>query len=86
MVLPNFLISERVKQNLYKNTLAKIYFWRTKQQQEVDFVEEKDGQITGYEFKWKAKEKVRLPKTFMETYKSKGKIIDKTNFREFVII
>ncbi|MFH0894351.1 MAG: ATP-binding protein, partial [Bacteroidota bacterium] len=32
----NFLISERVKQNLYKNNLAKLYFWRTIQQQEVD--------------------------------------------------
>ncbi len=82
----NFLISERVKQNLYKNTLAKTYFWRTKQQQEVDLVEEKDGQLTGYEFKWKAKQKSRLPKTFTETYKSKEVIIDKTNFREFVVI
>lgn len=82
----NFLISERVKQNLYKNTLAKTYFWRTKQQQEVDFVEEKDGRITGFEFKWKAKQKVRLPKTFIETYKSEGQIIDRTNFRDFVVI
>ncbi len=42
----NFLISERRKQNLYKNTFAKMYFWRTKQQQEIDFVEEKDGRLT----------------------------------------
>ena len=86
MLWENFLISERVKQNLYKNTLAKIYFWRTKQQQEVDLVEEKDGKVTGYEFKWKAKQKTRLPRTFVETYKSKEQIIDKTNFREFVVI
>ena len=39
----NFLISERIKQIEYKQSLARIYFWRTKQQQEVDFVEEKDG-------------------------------------------
>jgi predicted AAA+ superfamily ATPase len=43
----NFLVSERRKQNLYKDTFAKMYFWRTKQQQEIDFVEEKNGQITG---------------------------------------
>ena len=82
----NFLISERVKQNLYKNTLAKTYFWRTKQQQEIDFVEEKDGIITGFEFKWNAKKNVKLPKTFVEAYNSKEQIIDKTNFREFVVI
>ena len=41
----NFLISERVKQNIYKDTFARMYFWRTKQQQKVDFVEEKDGKI-----------------------------------------
>lgn len=81
----NFLISERMKQNVYKNSLAKMYFWRTKQQQEVDLVEEKDGQLTGFEFKWKAKRKIKLPKTFTETYNAKGEIIDRSNFREFVI-
>lgn len=82
----NFLIAERVKQNIYKNRLAKLYFWRTKQQQEVDLVEEKDGQLTGFEFKWLAKKKVKLPKTFIETYKATEKIIDRTNFRDFVYI
>lgn len=82
----NFLIAERRKQNTYKNTLSKTYFWRTKQQQEVDFVEENNGKLTGFEFKWNAKKSVRLPKTFVETYHSKEHIIDKTNFREFVVI
>ncbi|MBA7579568.1 hypothetical protein ES708_21439 [subsurface metagenome] len=80
----NFLISERMKQNIYKNSLAKMYFWRTKQQQEIDLVEEKDGLLTGFEFKWKAKRQTKLPKTFIETYNAKGEIIDKSNFREFV--
>jgi predicted AAA+ superfamily ATPase len=82
----NFLISERVKQNTYKGSLAKMYFWRTKQQQEVDLVEDLGGQLTGYEFKWNAKQKVRLPKTFIETYKAEQKIIDRNNFREFVVL
>ena len=81
----NFLISERNKQNIYKDTLARMYFWRTKQQQEIDFVEEKDGKIDGFKFKWKAK-KVKLPGTFTRTYKAETKIIDRDNFREFVII
>ncbi|MBS9774633.1 MAG: ATP-binding protein [Tenacibaculum sp.] len=81
----NFLVSERRKQNLYKNTFAKMHFWRTKQQQEIDFVEEKDGQITGFEFKWKDK-KVKISKTFKEAYNAEGIIIDRTNFRDFVCI
>ncbi len=82
----NFLIAERLKQNKYNNTYAKMYFWRTKQKQEVDLVEEVDGEITGYELKWKAKANVRLPKTFTEAYKVKSVIVDKDNFREFVEI
>ena len=82
----NFLVSERRKQNVYKDTFAKMYFWRTKQQQEVDFVEENGDIITGYEFKWKSKKGKRLPKTFIEAYSAKTEIIDRSNFRGFVTI
>ena len=82
----NFLISERVKQREYKQSLAHFYFWRTKQQQEVDFVEENEGKIFGYEFKWNKKRKQKLPKTFTETYNAETSVIDRENFREFVII
>ncbi len=82
----NFLVSERIKQNSYKETFARMYFWRTKQQQEIDFVEEKDGKIYGYEFKWKTKSNVKLSETFVKTYHAKTKVIDRKNFREFVTI
>lgn len=82
----NFLISERVKQIEYKESLVHTYFWRTKQQQEVDFVEENGGKVFGYEFKWNKKKFQKLPKTFIETYNAESKVIDKDNFREFVII
>jgi len=82
----NFLISERMKQIEYKQSLSRTYFWRTKQQQEVDFVEENSGKIIGYEFKWNKKKSTRLPKTFVETYNAESNVIDKDNFREFVII
>lgn len=82
----NFLISERVKQIEYKQSLARKYFWRTKQQQEVDFVEEEGGKISGFEFKWKKKKNARLPKTFTENYHAENKVIDRDNFREFVVI
>lgn len=80
----NFLISERVKQNKYNNRFAKSYFWRTIQQQEVDYVEELEGKIFGYELKWKAKENLKLPKPFMERYNAEGQIIDTKNYRNFV--
>lgn len=82
----NFLISERIKQKEYKQKLARVYFWRTKQQQEVDFVEEDGGKIYGFEFKWKNKKNIRLPKTFLNTYNAKGMVIDNENFRKFVIL
>ncbi len=82
----NFLISERVKQNIYKDTFARMYFWRTKQQSEIDFVEEKEGKIFGFELKWKLKTKIKLPEIFTKTYNAETNIIDRNNFREFVII
>ncbi len=82
----NFLISERIKQIEYKQSLARTYFWRTKQQQQVDFVEENSGKIIGYEFKWNKKKTTRLPKTFVESYRAESNVIDKDNFREFVIL
>jgi predicted AAA+ superfamily ATPase len=82
----NFLISERVKQNEYKESLARKYFWRTKQQQEVDFVEDIGGRINGYEFTWSETKTKKLPKTFTEAYNSENKIVTRSNFREFVIV
>lgn len=82
----NFLIAERLKQNAYKSTNAKMYFWRTKQQQEVDLVEDRNGSITGFEFKWNAKKKLKLPKTFVNEYSATEVIIDRNNFRTFTTL
>ena len=79
----NFLMAERRKQNRYKNPFAKMYFWRTRQQQEIDYVEEQDGRITAFEFKWKA-QKVKIPAKFVEAYQAEKKVVHRDNFREFV--
>ncbi len=81
----NFLVAERLKQNAYNRSLAKMYFWRTVRQQEIDFVEEESGNLSAFEFKWKTKRKIKTPKPFMETYNTEAKIIDRNNFREFVM-
>jgi uncharacterized protein len=80
----NFLISERLKKNNYEGSLAKPYFWRTAQQQEIDYVEETAGQITGYEIKWNPNAKIRLLKIFKETYTAQVEILTRDNFSQFL--
>ena len=80
----NFLVSERVKQLRYQQDRRQIYFWRTMQQQEVDYVEVIDGAVFGYEFKWNPRRKIRFPKTFEKSYNAQVKGITRDNFREFV--
>lgn len=81
----NFLIMERVKKQAYDRSFGQNYFWRTKQQKEVDWVEENNGSIKGFEFKWNPKAKVKIPKKFEEAYNTKIEVIDSNNFRDFVI-
>jgi predicted AAA+ superfamily ATPase len=81
----NFLISERKKRNEYHKHYVSSYFWRTKQQQEVDYVEEGGGEIKGYEFKWNPKAKAKIPASFVHAYQTEVTIIDQGNFREFVL-
>jgi predicted AAA+ superfamily ATPase len=80
----NFLISERIKYLKYHKIYAKTYFWRTAQQQEIDWIEEIDGKITAYEFKWKAKKKVKFPQKFIDAYQAEVKVIDTDNYYEFI--
>lgn len=81
----NFLVSERVKQLRYQQDRRQIYFWRTTQQQEVDYVEVINGSVFGYEFKWNPRRKIRFPKTFEKTYNATVQGITRDNFREFVM-
>ena len=65
----NFFISERIKSNEYGGRYAKSYFWRTTQQQEIDYIEEADGQFTVFEMKWNPRKKTTpLPAAFLKTY------------------
>jgi predicted AAA+ superfamily ATPase len=80
----NFLISERRKFLNYSKSSVNQYFWRTKQQQEVDYVEADNFNIYGFEFKWNPKQAKRLPTTFSKSYNSIDRCITSENFREFV--
>ena len=56
----NFLISERIKQLEYNESYGNSYFWRTTQQQEIDYIEEHSGKLFCYEFKWNENKKAKL--------------------------
>ncbi len=64
----NFMIAERMKFNEYNRTFAKSYFWRTEQQKEVDLIEELDGKLRAFEFKWDPKKIVKIPVQFTTAY------------------
>lgn len=82
----NFLVSERVKQISQNKDLRQYYFWRTAQQQEVDYVEEINGRFFGYEFKWSERKTNKFPKTFTNGFDSVNDGINRSNFRDFVYI
>lgn len=80
----NFLMAERLKVLKYAKSDARMYFWRTVRQQEIDYVEEDAGEIKGFEFKYSPNAKVKIPKLFGDTYNTTVEVINTSNFREFL--
>jgi hypothetical protein len=82
----NFIISERIKFINYQGIWANSYYWRTKEQTEIDYLEESDGKLSAYEFKWSANSKASFSKVFSNAYpNSEFKVIHKDNFDEFIL-
>ncbi len=82
----NFIISERIKFLDNNQFYGNCYFWRTFRQQEIDFIEEKDGMYSAYEFKLNPKKKARFSKTFTEAYPVKTtQKITPANLEEFLL-
>ena len=83
----NFFISERIKFNHYRHYYCNIYFWRTKNQQEIDYIEEVDGEFNVFEMKWNPKKsKTNIPKSFLESYHvASTTIITPENYLEYLI-
>ncbi len=82
----NFFISERIKANQYAGRYVNSYFWRTSQQQEIDYIEESDGQFTLFEMKWNPKRSnTQFPTAFLSAYDVKEKaIVTPDNWLEWV--
>lgn len=84
----NYLISERIKKNTYNGTFANNWFWRTKEQQEIDYLEEINGKLFAYEFKWSdlSAKKTRIPLTFLRSYPDADfSVISPQNVEDFLL-
>ena len=83
----NFFISERIKANQYAGRYVNSYFWRTNQQQEIDYIEEADGQFSLFEMKWNPKKaNTQFPASFLSTYDVREQaIVTPENWMEWVL-
>lgn len=80
----SFLIGERMKKRNNANEFASFYFWRSYSMQEIDLIEEFNGTISAFEFKWNNK-KVKTPSRFVENYPHTDfNVINKMNFWDFI--
>lgn len=81
----NFLVAERLKYNLYREFYGHSYFWRTVKQQEIDYLEDYDGRLHAYEFKWSPGKGGSLPKVFSEAYPNTDfQVIHRENYLSFL--
>jgi predicted AAA+ superfamily ATPase len=81
----NYLVSERIKYLAYHQKWVNNWYWRTTEQQEIDYVEEENGQLSAFEFKWNPKTKGSVPISFRKTYPAATiNWIHRENFETFL--
>jgi predicted AAA+ superfamily ATPase len=82
----NYFVAERIKHNHYNNIWTNNYFWRTHDQQEIDFIEDSDGKLSVYEIKWNENRKPFLSKTFDRAYpNNEYHVVNRDNFDKFIM-
>ncbi len=80
----NYMVTERLKYQEYNRISSNNYFWRTYEQQEIDWVEEREGALFGYEFKWK-ESKVKVPTQWQKAYPDATfEVINNDNFENWL--
>ena len=83
----NYAISERMKRKEYTGDYANSWFWRTTAKQEVDYIEEKDGNLTAFELKWNPRRKASLPLSFKNAYPSASfTLINSDNIEDLLLV
>ncbi|MDY0905220.1 ATP-binding protein [Pedobacter sp. CFBP9032] len=81
----NYGFSERIKKTNYEQQGAQYYFWRTYDQQEIDLIETKNGELVAVDFKW-GNQKKKIPGFFAKNYPNASfSIINKENYLDFIL-
>lgn len=81
----NFCFIERLKKRVYTGIYANMYFWRTWDKKEIDLIEERDGNLYGYEFKW-GRKAAKEPKEWSESYANASfETINTENYQDFIL-
>ncbi len=81
----NYLASERMKKQAYQKMSKHNYFWRTYDQQELDWLETEADSINAFEFKWSENKKSKIPIAFAKAYpEATFEVINKQNYLEFI--
>ncbi|MCX6273024.1 MAG: ATP-binding protein [Bacteroidetes bacterium] len=81
----NFCIVERIKANQMNQRKANLYFWRTYDQKEIDLIEETQGKLFAFEFKYNPEAKIKKPLEFLQTYpESEFQVIHRENYYSFI--
>ncbi|MFA5813980.1 MAG: DUF4143 domain-containing protein, partial [Patescibacteria group bacterium] len=81
----NFILVERLKYQAYREISANNFFWRTYDGAEIDLVEEREGKLFGYEFKWQDKKRKTGPSLLWSKYPNTAyEIIDPKKIPGFV--
>lgn len=82
----NYILSERQKKLDYDGIWCNRWFWRTTDQKEIDYVEEGDGKIHAFEFKWNSLSKYKMPKQFVDNYSGSAfSVVSPENMEEFLL-
>lgn len=80
----NYVISERLKLQHYQGWLSNNYFWRTYDQQEIDWIEERDGGLFAFEMKYQ-KKTVKAPGAWTSNYPDAiFDVISRENYLSFI--
>ena len=86
MLWENFCFIERIKKQSYEGISTNNYFWRTYDGQEIDMIEERNGKLMGYEFKWNPNRKLKVPSSFVSAYKNAGFMgVTPENYLDFLL-
>lgn len=81
----NYLNYERIKFIEYKGIHSSEYFWRTHSKQEIDRIEEIDGELHAYEYKWNQNAKEKKPELFIKAYpNAKFTFVNSINYLDFI--